>query len=332
MPTVFMLIGLPGSGKSTYAKKLKNKIENNNHKAVIISADEIRKEVFGDEAIQKNEQYDSSHVFVIADNRIKLAMLEGKNIIFDATNINRKKRKAFLTNINKSHFLALKNTNYVYSYQAVLIATPYEKCLKNNLNRRRVVPEEVIKRMMCNFEVPMKFEGWDRIEVVRPFGFCNDWAPKGYNCYLSYLYDRNDIPHDCEPWHTGTITEHIYEVVSEVYKDKILPKGEKEFYMTIAMWHDVGKFYVKAYNEKKKRCTYYNHNNVSAYLYCTHEADLDIAFVIEKHMEAHKYDSDQECYNILSKQGIDDDLIFAIIRFGDYDNAGALAVPGTKLK
>lgn len=325
MPTVYMLIGLPGSGKSTYAEKLAKEKD-----AIIVSTDKIREELFGDEAIQENERYDNNTVFSLAYTRTKMAMLEGKNIIFDATNINRKKRKYFLEILSKEYFWSLRNTDYTYRFHAILIATPYEKCLKNNLNRRRVVPEEVIKRMMCNFEVPMKFEGWDTVEIYRPFP---GWVPAGYNYYLSYLYDRNDIPHDCEPWHTGTITEHIRAVINEVDTDKILPREEKEFYRTVAAWHDVGKAYVKSYNEKKKRCTYYNHSNVSAYLYCfSYKASPDIAFVIEKHMEAHKYDSDQECYNTLSEQGIDCDLILAIIRFGDYDNAGALAVEGTVLK
>lgn len=322
MQTVTMLIGLPGSGKSTFAEKLAK-----NEDAIIISTDKIREELFGDEAIQENERYDGNTVFCIAHDRVKIAMLEGKNVIFDATNVKRKDRKYFLDLLRPEKCLALQKTNYHYRFHAILIATSYEKCLENNLNRRRVVPEEVIKRMMCNFEVPMKFEGWDEVEIYRPFE--DWWASRGG---VSYLFDKNKIPHDCEPWHTGTITDHIYAVMDTVSADKILPREEMEFYKTTAMWHDVGKFYVKAYNEKKKRCVYYNHSNVSAYLYCTYETNFDIAFVIEKHMEAHKYDSDRECYDALSKQGIDDDFIFAIIRFGKYDNAGALAVPGTVLK
>ena len=325
MPTVYMLIGLPGSGKSTVAEKLAK-----GEDAVIVSTDKIREELFGDEAIQSNEKYNGNTVFCIAHDRVKIAMLEGKNVIFDATNVKRKDRKYFLDLLRPEKFLALQKTNYHYRFHAILIATPYEKCLENNLNRRRVVPEEVIKRMMCNFEVPMKFEGWDVVEVYRPFGF---WAPYGYNYYVNYLYDKNTIPHDCEPWHTGTIADHMYAVINEVEADKILPKEERDFYKRVAIWHDVGKAYVKTYNEKKKRCIYYNHNNVSAYCYCSsYNASLDVALVVEKHMEAHKYDSDQECYDALFKQGIGSNLICAIIRFGRYDNAGALAVEGTVLK
>ena len=330
MPIVYMLIGLPGSGKSTYAKKLAK--EKN---AVIISTDKIREEVFGDEAIQENEQYDSSHIFSIVDNRVKLAMLDGKNIIFDATNINRKRRKVFLENISKSRFMALRNTNYEYSYIAVVIATPYEKCLQNNLMRKRVVPEEVIKRMMTNFEVPIYNEGWDKIEVVNPF---RNWAPSGYIAYSDYLYDNCAIPHDCEPWHTGTIGNHLWKVRELIQLDLIqgIDKQFTTFYRIVGSFHDIGKPYVKAYSPKKGRCTYYNHGNVSAYLFCCCQPtsfSLQKAFIIEKHMEAHQYNSDDECRAALSKNWIyDPEDIELIIKFGKYDNAGALAVEGTVLR
>lgn len=315
MQELIMLIGLPGSGKSTFANKIAKDCEN----YVVVSTDSIRKEIYGDEAIQGNGNKIFERAYALIDNHLR----NGYSVIFDATNIRRKGRKAFIERFKKWKELRI-------IFHAILVATSYEICLENNLKRRRVVPEEVIKRMFCNFEVPMKFEGWDKIDVESYYGS----VARDYVNYKHYLYIRNNIPHDCEPWHTGTISDHIYAVIEEVGKDKILPKEEREFYLTVAAWHDVGKFFVKAYNEKKGRCTYYNHNNTSAYCYCAKEGDinLDVAFVIEKHMEAHHYDSDQDCYNALSKQGIDVDLILAIIRFGDYDSAGALAVPGTELK
>lgn len=49
-----MLVGLPASGKSTYAKKLSKK-EN----AIILSSDELRKELFGN----INNQNHNAEVF-----------------------------------------------------------------------------------------------------------------------------------------------------------------------------------------------------------------------------------------------------------------------------
>ena len=316
MQELIMLVGLPGSGKSTFAKHI---VENGKNYATI-STDRMRLCMYGDEAIQG----DGDKVFKRCYEAIDFNLTAGHSVIFDATNVKRKFRKAFI-----ERFKNWKNKGV--KFMAVVVATPYEKCLENNLNRRRVVPEEVIKRMMCNFEVPMNFEGWDEVRVYRPFG---DWAPDGYNDYLTFLSGKNRIPHDCEPWHTGLIFDHINAVCDEVVKDCYYLSGKEfDFYGKVATWHDLGKAYVKTYSEKKKRCIYYNHNNVSAYLYCASSCpNLDIAFVIEKHMEAHHYDTDQECYDALIKQGIDKVLVLKIIRFGKYDNAGALAVEGTVLR
>lgn len=323
MPNFYMLIGLPASGKSTYAKTLAEQ-EN----AVIISTDDIRKELFGDEAIQENERYNGNTVFCAAYDRIKLTMLEGKNIIFDATNINRKRRKHLLDLVKPENFLALAKTDYIYNYIAILIATPYEKCLQNNLMRKRVVPEEVIKRMMTNFEVPIRNEGWDSIKLYRPF---KNWAPSGYKDYFSYCYKNTYIPHDCEPWHTGLIEGHIFVVCDE------MKKADEVFgFCQVGLFHDIGKPYVKQYKPEKGRCVYYNHNNVSAYIYCCCQPiafSFAYAFIIEKHMEAHHFDSDDECRAALSKKWeYDPEDIELIIKFGHYDSAGALAVEGTVLR
>ena len=114
---------------------------------------------------------------------------------------------------------------------------------------------------------------------------------------------------------------------------------DKQFttlYRVVGSFHDIGKPYVKAYNPKKGRCTYYNHGNVSAYLFCCCQPisfSLQKAFIIEKHMEAHQYSSEDECRAALSKKWeYDPEDIELIIKFGKYDNAGALAVEGTVLK
>lgn len=47
-PIFIMLVGLPGSGKSTYAELLKKQ-----YNAIICSSDEARKKITGDENNQK---------------------------------------------------------------------------------------------------------------------------------------------------------------------------------------------------------------------------------------------------------------------------------------
>ena len=49
---------------------------------------------------------------------------------------------------------------------AVVLATPIEKCLENNSNRDRQVPEQVIRGMANKFVFPSFEEGFDDIIVV----------------------------------------------------------------------------------------------------------------------------------------------------------------------
>ena len=85
-----MLVGLPASGKSAYAKGLKKGYH-------IHSSDEIRKELTGDEKTQVvNEK-----VFQVLHKRIKSDLEQGISCIYDATNMSMKRRISFLKEINK---------------------------------------------------------------------------------------------------------------------------------------------------------------------------------------------------------------------------------------
>lgn len=146
LPKFIMLCGIPGSGKSTYCNKYKN-----NKDYVIISSDSIREEL-GD----INDQSKNTEVFQIVHDRTKDALKNGYNVIQDCTSLNRKKRIAFLRQIQDIPCEKI----------CVLFATPIEICKANNANRERKVPEEVIDRMIKNFEVPAYCEGWNDIQIV----------------------------------------------------------------------------------------------------------------------------------------------------------------------
>ena len=121
MQTLYMLIGLPGSGKSTVAKEMAETED-----TIIVSTDKIREELFGDEAIQNNEKYSGVNVFERAYTLISIYLRNGYSVIFDATNTKRKYRKTFIEKFKRWQEIGIK-------FHAILIATPYEKCLENNL-------------------------------------------------------------------------------------------------------------------------------------------------------------------------------------------------------
>lgn len=233
MNKLYMMIGLPASGKSTIAKEL-SKSED----AIIVSSDEIRKE-FGD----INDQSQNEKVFEEVEKRIKEGLLKS-NVIYDATNINYKKRRAFLQKLNKIEVEKI----------AVLVVTPYEKCLKRNAKRERKVPEEVIKRMYFNFYIPQYYEGFDDIQIKYNSGF------------IFAFEELEDIPQD-NPHHTLTVMQHCRKVQDVL--DKEHPEFEQTPLNRAGLLHDIGKLKTKTFKNMKGEITeiahYYNHEKVSAY-------------------------------------------------------------------
>ena len=141
MANFYMMVGLPGSGKTTFAHNIEKG-------AVVISSDIIRKELWGNEG----SQGDNKIVFQELEYRVIQNLMMDKSVVYDATNINAKKRKEFLKKLNK-----VPNVKKI----CMLMSVPYDQCLQKNEERDRVVPEDVIARMYINFQIPQSREGWD---------------------------------------------------------------------------------------------------------------------------------------------------------------------------
>ena len=75
-PTLIVMVGLPGSGKSTIAKQLAE----DNPNTLIFSSDAYREKICGDE----NDQSNNDLVFRTLHKDLREALLLGKNCIFDA--------------------------------------------------------------------------------------------------------------------------------------------------------------------------------------------------------------------------------------------------------
>lgn len=142
-PYLFVLIGLPGCGKSTIAKEISNLTD-----AEVFSSDSIRKELFGSEAMQYSNDYlkekgftalsdnqkrniCNNAVFAELNNRIRNCLSSGSNAVYDATN---------LTHRNDLHS-RFPNAEIVL----VCIDVALETALVRNQIRDRHVPENVIR-------------------------------------------------------------------------------------------------------------------------------------------------------------------------------------------
>ena len=97
MGNLYIMIGLPGSGKDTVIKNItENMSEDEKLRTIILSSDDIRMELFGWEDQTKN-----GIVFQEMNKRCKEMLSLGRNVIYNATNLNKKRRMALINEMKK---------------------------------------------------------------------------------------------------------------------------------------------------------------------------------------------------------------------------------------
>lgn len=268
-PTFIMMVGLPGSGKSTCAKELAEEM-----RAVICSSDVIRKELFGDE----NSQDSNEEVFKLLHSRIKDNLKKGISVIYDATNINSKRRRAFLSE--------LKNIPCIK--KCVIMAVPFDECCKQNNSRNRVVPYEVISRMYKNWNTPYWFEGWNEISLKFKDNF------EIANVIGVWLNNHDNYDQD-NSHHSMSLGKHC-RVVGDTFMGNSLLE-------CAGYLHDCGKPFTKSFVNSKGEETdvahYYQHHCVGAYdslfyLYPSGVDKLDVSILINLHMMPYFWEKDKE--------------------------------------
>jgi predicted kinase len=149
--TIYIAVGLPGSGKSTYAKNfIKDKdIE-------YLSSDELRA-VYGKD---ETDQSVTSIVFGHIKRKVDEFLKDGKNVLVDATSVNRKERADYITTAKK---YGAKVVALVFKMdRAGLIA----RNQKRGSEGGRVVPDWVIDKMLAKYEEPSTSEGIDEVIYV----------------------------------------------------------------------------------------------------------------------------------------------------------------------
>lgn len=150
MPTLYVLVGVPGSGKSTWA----NNQEWANDCAVIGTDQYV-------EAYARSVNKTYSEVFEevmpkaveLMANDVVEAREAGRDIIWDQTSTTVASRR--------KKFVMLPS----YRKIAVVFETPEVGELERRLNSRpgKLIPRKVVEDMIENFEEPTEMEGFDEI-------------------------------------------------------------------------------------------------------------------------------------------------------------------------
>lgn len=302
MATLNIMIGFPGSGKSSYARKylLTNK-------SVYLSSDQIRVDMYGFE-----DQTHNSEVFERMKKETILALQNGFDVIYDATNLVRKRREALIKDI--------KSKTQNIEINAYLCCTPINIVLERNMTRtERHLPWDKLVQMIQNIEPPMYYEGFDNIYLIDG-GMYND------------IYDYNFLIKKCSgynqdnPHHYETLEEHIKAVTkkAENLGKRLTLRNDAEILRQAARHHDFGKLYTKSFNDKKGHCVYYSHEKVSTYLYLCHirkqnlidelnrvrlcDSHYQTAALILNHMEWYR----REDMTPIKKLFNDDDLYYML--------------------
>ena len=134
--TAYILVGPPGSGKSTYANELAD-----SENAVVISGDDIRSELYGSAEVQG----DWGEIWERIDECVSESC--GMPVIIDGTHCREDYRAEAITLLR----------SYGYNrVEAIVMKTSLATCLARNFKRERNVPDYIVKQMHSDLQQSLK--------------------------------------------------------------------------------------------------------------------------------------------------------------------------------
>jgi len=148
MKKLYVLIGIPNSGKSTWTENLKKDTP-----VEVINMDDIRFQLTG----SMSDQSRNKDVFGKATGKFRQALVAGvETIVWDNTTVSRSYRKDLIA----------ESKDHGYQVIAVFFKVSLTEAKLRNSKRDRVVPEDVLDRMHNKLQPPSLEEGFTEVIEV----------------------------------------------------------------------------------------------------------------------------------------------------------------------
>jgi predicted kinase len=140
---IVLLVGLPGSGKSTYLER---------QQVTGLSSDAVRQLLADD----PTDQTIHARVFATLRYLLRHRLLIGRPVTYiDATHLTREER---------CPYIEIART-FGCEIEAVFFDVPLEVCRERNRLRQRIVPDEAMAKMAAKLVPPAVEEGFTRVTV-----------------------------------------------------------------------------------------------------------------------------------------------------------------------
>lgn len=168
--TLFVVRGIPASGKSEFAKKWVSEDPENRGR---VNRDDIRFSVFG-----KYELPNSLEMAVtkIEHSLIQALLASGKSVVVDNMNLRAKYLKPYLELANR--------------YGAVVIHKDFpvelDEAIRRNAARDRVVPEDVIRKIYANF---LRKGSFPKFPILEDFPLSFETYVPDTSLPTAYIFD-----------------------------------------------------------------------------------------------------------------------------------------------